>query len=219
MKFLVIKFYHIIKNLKNAIQQIERNKFYENLIAFATTMLIPYALLFQKYYITNETIFLIGLILCVIIFIFLPNILRSARGLMVIWVLSIILCNLSFEKTVYDNFSNMFLTTIVLSIVWSITALVADQECSKIVISFFSFITTLITIVINIFLLVFLPHLEKLSQANPELSFEVSTASSEIALRLNIIFVPMLIAVNFASFLKELQSYAEHLTEEENSQP
>ena len=230
MRWCAIRFFKSIESSRNFILNIQLSEQFQKLLAvigllFGVYTTISFFVL-KKVHEIDMFYGLVAIYLFLVAFNFLGECLVSARKLALLYFLTSAICCGTIATILLEDFQEMiqnwfwycFNLTIALSLVWGILTVLAEKSCSQIVLSCFSFLTTLITIVINIFLLVFLPYLEKLSQAYPELSFEVSTASSEIALILNIIFVPMLIAINFASFLKDLQGYTEHLIKEENSQ-
>lgn len=219
MKFLTIAFFRKIDRLKEYVEKLETYSLFEQFLWFMGTVFIFYQLLFYKYYASHEGFFVLGLLLSFWIFISLPRLLRCSRGLTFLWICSAIVPLICFRQIFLIDFSSIVGYTISLATLWSISGLLADKACCSIVLSFFNFLTTVSTIALNIFLLVFIPYLENIDYIFPtEISFDVSAVSPILTLELNLILVPMLIGVNVAGFLKELQTYIKHITQQDSSQ-
>lgn len=230
MRHTVIEFFHWVKTTKYVILKAKVNPLLEKFGFLSFLLLIAYTCIcfFNSPKAVIDGTEKILLLFCSIFigFSFLGDCLVSARKLFILWFSAGIVCCALIVTNPFDSTTktagawllNCFFLTIFLSIIWGFIALLADAPCCHIVLSFCNFLITCITIIANIFLLVFIPYWEGFSEMFPDLHSQIHDVSVEITLLFNIIFIPMLIATNIAAFLKELQGYAEYL-EQKTSQP
>ena len=230
MRHTAIEFFHWVKATKHTVLKVKVNPWFEKFGFLSFLLLIAYTSIcfFNSPKAVVDSTEKILLICCSIFigFNFLGDCLVSARKLFILWFSVGIVCCASIVTNPFDStvktasawLLNCFFLTIVLSMIWGFIALLADDPCCHIVLSFCNFLITCATIVTNIFLLVFIPYWEGFAEMFPDLHSQIQNVSVGITLLFNIIFIPMLIATNIASFFKELQGYAEYL-EQKTSQP